>query len=221
MSEGYETLHARICSSRAELAAPRLTRGNDTPANRAFIQNRSWRVFPTSRRTTRAASGRYQTLIRCQSTGRGRTPFRLDWNCEAHQHASPADTSGRVRFAGDRGYHRRRAGAPEQHAAKTLGSPGRTLIAARPGRGGRATASGSRDTNVNIAAGNDTPIIRFAGSPGLGLDHRQRRQLPDRSRPDRPSVRLQRLAAVGGRITTFKAGTDLRFQHLDDLAENF
>ena len=50
---------------------------------------------------------------------------------------------------------------------------------------------GVRDTNVNIKAGNDTPIIRFAGSPVSGLDHRQRRQLSHPSRPEGPSVRLQ------------------------------
>ena len=79
---------------------------------------------------------------------------------------------------------------------------------------------GVRDTNVNIKAGNDTPIIRFAGSPVSGTIIGNAGNFPiHRDQLDHQLV--YNVSTLLGSSHNLKAGTDLRFSALDDLAQNF
>ena len=142
---------------------PRLTRGNDTPANRAFIESivaRFPRVTPNDPRSERT----YATV---QSLNRPAEDFsgRVDW------HAGQDTLTGRYQYThqifesddiiiGE--------AARQNHKQQNLGmtwtrSYRNNLV------GEFRYGLGLRDTNVNIAAGNDTPIVRFVGRPtGLG-----------------------------------------------------
>ena len=77
-----------------------------------------------------------------------------------------------------------------------------------------------RSTNVDIAAGNDTPIVRFAGSPVSGRSWATR--APTRSTGTRRTTSSSTTSTgSSGPATTLKAGIDVRLQQLDDLADNF
>ncbi|HEY8560027.1 MAG TPA: TonB-dependent receptor [Pyrinomonadaceae bacterium] len=79
---------------------------------------------------------------------------------------------------------------------------------------------GLRTTLVNIAAGNDTPILRFAGALLSGSTIGNAGTFPiQRYQTDNQIV--YNLSAVIGSNHFLKAGTDIRFQKLDDLADNF
>lgn len=80
---------------------------------------------------------------------------------------------------------------------------------------------GLRTTLVNIAAGNDTPIIRFQNPLPIGGGSiiGNAGAFPiQRYQTDNQFV-YNIVLTRGSHI--FKAGTDLRFQKLDDLADNF
>ena len=79
---------------------------------------------------------------------------------------------------------------------------------------------GLRTTLVNLLAGNDTPIIRFTGTPvattiigNAGAYPIQRWQTDNQF--------VYNLSTLFGGNHFFKAGTDIRRQQLDDLADNF
>ena len=100
-----------------------------------------------------------------QPAGRGLLrPAGLERRARQHPHRPLSVDAADPRI---RGRHHRRAGAPEEQAAE----PGHH-VDARDGLDAssakRATASGVRSTNVDIADGNDTPIIRFTASPVAG-----------------------------------------------------
>ena len=79
---------------------------------------------------------------------------------------------------------------------------------------------GLRTTLVNIKAGNDTPIVRFTSSPVASTILRNSGAFPiDRRQKDHQFV--YNLSAGLGSKHAFKAGTDIRRQALDDLADNF
>ena len=79
---------------------------------------------------------------------------------------------------------------------------------------------GLRSTNVNIAAGNDTPIIRFTASPVSGSIIGNAGNFPiNRDQTDHQFV--YNMTAQVFRTHSVKAGTDVRRQALDDTADNF
>lgn len=79
---------------------------------------------------------------------------------------------------------------------------------------------GLRTTLVNITAGNNTPVIRFVGSPVSGSIIGNAGNFPiQRYQTDNQFV--YNISAVIGSNHFFKAGTDIRRQMLDDLADNF
>lgn len=78
---------------------------------------------------------------------------------------------------------------------------------------------GVRSTNVDIAAGNDTPIVRFANSPVSGSIIGNAGTFPiNRDQTDQQFV--YNLTAQVFRNHSLKAGTDLRRQKLDDIADS-
>jgi hypothetical protein len=79
---------------------------------------------------------------------------------------------------------------------------------------------GLRTTLVGIKAGNDTPIIRFSGSPVSGSIIGNAGAFPiNRWQTDNQFV-YNASALIGSRHV-LKAGTDIRRQQLDDRADNF
>jgi len=79
---------------------------------------------------------------------------------------------------------------------------------------------GLRDTNVDIKAGNDTPIIRFTGAPVSGPIIGNAGAFPiHRDQTDHQFV--YNLSTLLGDRHQLKAGTDIRRSKLDDLADNF
>lgn len=77
---------------------------------------------------------------------------------------------------------------------------------------------GLRTTLVNIAAGNNTPIIRFGGTFGSIIGNAGGFPI-QRYQTDNQFV--YNVSAVLGSKHFLKAGTDIRRQRLDDLADNF
>lgn len=79
---------------------------------------------------------------------------------------------------------------------------------------------GLRTTLVGIKAGNDTPIIRFGASPVSGSIIGNAGAFPiNRWQTDHQFV--YNMSALLGSKHYLKAGTDIRRQQLDDVADNF
>ena len=79
---------------------------------------------------------------------------------------------------------------------------------------------GLRTTLVGIKAGNDTPIIRFTGSPIAGTIIGNAGTFPiNRYQTDHQVV--YNVSAIAFSKHFFKFGTDLRFAQLDDVADSF
>jgi hypothetical protein len=78
---------------------------------------------------------------------------------------------------------------------------------------------GLRSTNVDIAAGNDTPIVRFTDTPITGTTIGNAGGFPiHRKQTDHQFV--YNLSTMLGSRHFLRAGTDIRRQKLDDLADN-
>jgi len=89
---------------------------------------------------------------------------------------------------------------------------GRTVGEFRYGRG-------VRDTNVDIKAGDNTPIIRFSASPFGSIIGNAGNFPINRHQTDNQLV--YNLRTVAGDRHSLKMGTDIRFAKLDDVADNF
>ena len=212
--EGLQT-YTRDLFLASERAQPRLTRDNDTPANRAFIESVLARfpdVTPNDPRSPRT----YQTGQSINQPA-GDHSARLDWN------ANPSHTLwGRYQFTrqifesddviiGEQARQNNRQG--------NLGVTWTHVL-------GRATVGelryglGLRLTRVDIAAGNDTPIVRFAASPVSQSIIGNAGTFPiNRDQTDQQVV--YNLSRLFGQRHHVKAGVDLRLSRLDDLADSF
>jgi outer membrane receptor protein involved in Fe transport len=207
--------YTRDLITAADLAQPRLTRGNDTPANRAFqdsVVARFANLQPNDSRSNRT----YQSVVgfdrpMVDSSG------RVDWN------VSQLD-----RLAGRYQYSRQKLDNQDIIVGETtqqlndqenLGLTWTRTLSSRT-VGELRVGLGLRDTNVNIKAGNDTPIIRFGGAPVSGPIIGNAGNFPiARDQKDWQFVyNLSTLLSGGHNI---KAGTDVRFSQLNDLADNF
>jgi outer membrane receptor protein involved in Fe transport len=200
----------------SELSAPRLTRGNDTPANRAFIESVLAR-YPSGAAPNDARSNRtYQTLFSIDQPDQDYSG-RIDWNAGRsdtlfvrQQYTRQIRTSQDI-IVGEQA----RQNNKQQNVGVTwthIFSP-RTLGEFRYGLG-------ARDTNVDIADGNDTPIIRFVGSPVSGAIIGNAGAYPiNRHQVDHQFV--YNVSTVLGSNHAIKSGMDIRRQNLDDRADNF
>ncbi len=191
-----------------------LTRGNDTPANRAFIQSvvdRFSSLQPNDPRSARTYSG--TTSIEWPDDDHS---IRLDWN-------APRAGTVTTRYQ----YTRQK----RQTADVILGEQALqnnkqanvgltwTHVYSRRMVGEFRYGLGLRSTNVDIAAGNDTPVIRFAGSPVSGPIIGNAGGFPiHRTQKDNQFVYNLTSTFATHQI---KAGVDVRRQLLDDLADSF
>jgi len=200
----------------SELAAPRLTRGNDTPANRAFIQSVLAR-FPASLTPNDPRSARTFTGVADFDFPDQDYSIRGDWNATTadtvtaryqytHQVRDPQDV-----IIGEQVYQNNRQG--------NLGVTWTRLFGAKT-VGEFRYGLGVRSTNADVKAGNDTPIIRFNQSPVSASIIGNAGTFPiNRDQTDHQLV--YNLATEVLRNHSLKFGTDIRWQALDDIADNF
>ncbi len=211
-----ERTYTRDLPLQSEINGAWLTRGNDTPANRAWIQSILAR-FPSSLTPNDIRSAR--TFAGIQATHFPDYDYsgRLDWNLPnsqtltgryqwTHQIRNPKDII--VGEQADQHNTQQNLGATWTHIFNNV------LI------GEFRYGLGLRSTNVDIAAGNDTPIVRFVGTPVAGSIIGNAGAFPiNRDQTDHQYV--YNLTAQLFRNHSIRAGTDIRRQALDDAADNF
>lgn len=190
----------------------------DTPGNRAFIQSVIDRFANAVPNSPGEGPRVFRGQIGFDFPARDYSA-RIDWN------ASDKDTFfGRYQFtkqdfvADDRIPGER----ADQHNKQSNFGLTWTHIFTSNIVGEFRYGLGRRTTLVDIAAGNDTPIIRFANSAAIagGSIIGNAGAFPiNRFQTDNQFV--YNLSAVLGGNHFLKAGTDVRRQKLDDLADNF
>jgi len=190
---------------------------NDTPANRAFVQGIIDR-FANAIPNDPAAGAR---------VFRGQQGFdfpardysgRLDWNPRSADNVSARWQYTRQKFLADDIIVGERA--DQNHKQQNFGLTWTHLFSAAS-VGEFRYGLGLRTTLVNIAAGNDTPIIRFFNPTPITT------QSSIGSAGNFPIQRYQTDHQFVYNFTSLlnrhyiKMGTDVRRQRLDDLADNF
>src|SRR5215213_6921322 len=193
------------------------TPANNTPANRAFLQNiidRFANVVPND-----PASG--------LRVFRGQQPFdfpardysgRLDWNPRESDNFTARWQYTRQKFTAEDIIPGERA--DQNHKQQNFGMTWTHLFSATS-VGEFRYGLGLRTTLVNIAAGNDTPIVRFFNPTPITT------QSSIGSAGNFPIHRFQTDNQFVYNFTTVftthqvRMGTDIRRQRLDDLADNF
>jgi hypothetical protein len=199
----------------AEKALPRLTRGNDTPANRAFqdaILARFGSLQPNDARSMRTFQG---------LAGFDRptvdTSQRVDWNVNTNDRITGRYQYSRQHFDNEDIII---GEATEQLNDQSNFGLTWTRTLTNRAVGEFRFGLGVRDTNVNIRDGNDTPIIRFTGAPVAGSIIGNAGTFPI-LRDQKDYQLVYNLSALLGAGHNIKAGTDMRFSQLDDLADAF
>ena len=193
---------------------PRLTRGNDTPENRAWIESIIARfpanVTPNDPRSNRT----YATLVGFSWPDKDYSG-RIDWQAGPNSVTTRYQYTHQVRETDDviRGEQ-----AAQDNQQQTLGATW-TRTFANTMVGELRYGLGLRDTNVNIGDGNTTPIVRFTGSPVSGTILGNAGQYPIlRDQQDHQFV--YNLSWLFASDHSFKAGADIRRQRLDDFADS-
>jgi outer membrane receptor protein involved in Fe transport len=195
---------------------PRLSGPANTPANRAFIESVIAR-FPTNLTPNDSRSPRTHTGDVGIDQPLNDYSARLDWNARSSDQLTTRYQYTRQIFdnldnivgeATKQNNKQQNVGLTWTH---TFGSQ---LV------GEFRYGLGLRTTLVGIKAGNDTPVIRFVGSPVSGTTIGSAGTFPiNRYQTDHQFV--YNVSAVLSNSHFFKAGTDIRRQQLDDLADNF
>jgi carboxypeptidase family protein len=194
------------------------TPANNTPANRAFIQSvidRFKNIVPNGSasepRTWRGQQG-FDFPARDYSG-------RLDWNPREAEAFFARWQYTRQKFVADDVIPGERA--DQNHKQQNFGVTWTHIFSAKT-VGEFRYGLGLRTTLVNIAAGNDTPVIRFTNPAPVGT------QTVIGNAGNFPIQRYQtdnqfvyNLSTLFGGKHYLKAGTDIRRQQLDDLADNF
>jgi hypothetical protein len=202
----------------SETNVPWLTRGNDTPQNRAFIQSILDR-FPSSLTNNDPRSSRLFTGVRGLDFPDYDYSGRIDINLPRTQ-----TLTGRYQWT-----HQLREteevivgeNAIQDHVQQNLGLNW-THMFSNTMVGEFRYGLGLRSTNVDIQAGNDTPIVRFTPLTvtGAGAIIGNAGNFPiNRDQTDHQFV--YNLTAQLFQNHSLRAGADLRRQALDDVADNF
>jgi outer membrane receptor protein involved in Fe transport len=211
-----ENNYTRDLPLASELARPRLTRGNDTPENRAFIESvlsRFPSLTPNDPRSPRTYTGVISVNFPDEDYS-----VRADWNMPRHNTLTGRyQRTHQIRESDDviLGEQTR-----QDNRQQNLGLTWTHLFGSRIA-GEARYGLGIRSTNVNIGAGNDTPVIRFTGLPvtSAGPIIGNAGQFPiNRDQTDHQFV--YNVTAQLFRHHSLRAGTDVRRQQLDDFADN-
>ena len=211
--DGFQT-YTRDLFLPSELSAPRLTRGNDTPANRAFIDSVLAR-FPAGAVPNDPRSPRtYQTEQRINQPADDHS-IRGDWAEGARTLTTRYQYTRQIFESDDIIVGEQ---ARQNNLQSNVGATWTQVLGAAT-TGELRYGLGLRHTRVDIAAGDNTPIVRFANSPVAGTTIGNSGAFPiHRDQTDHQFV--ANLTRLFGRTHQFKSGVDVRLQQLDDLADN-
>lgn len=199
----------------SDMNLPRLTLNNDTPANRAW-QDSILARFPSGLTPNAPAlSSRAYQYPQFADNPDEDYSARIDWNAgRSHNVTARYQRSGQVRENQELIIGEQTLQDNEQSNfgitwTNVLGSA--TVQEARYGLG-------LRNTNVDILAGNDTPVVRFAGiTPGTILGNAGAYPI-NRDQTDHQFV--YNISTARWARHTLKAGTDIRRSELNDRASN-
>ena len=188
---------------------------NDTPANRAFIRSVLDRfpasLTPNDPRSIRTFTGQvgFDRPLK-DYTGRfDWNPFNSDQVTGRWQYTRQVFDNEDIIFGET---------TKQNNKQQNIGLTWTHLFGART-VGEARYGLGLRTTLVGIKAGNDTPIIRFTGTPVSGSIIGNAGQFPiNRWQTDHQIV--YNLSTLFGGNHFFKAGTDIRRQQLDDVADS-
>ena len=193
------------------------TPANNTPANRAYIQSVLAR-FPDNLAPNDPRSAR--TAVSSQGFDFPARDYsgRLDWNPRQNDTFFARWQYTRQRFNAEDVIKGERAN--QNNKQQNIGFTWTHLFSERT-VGEFRYGLGLRTTLVNIAAGNDTPIIRFTNPNAVsGTIIGNAGAFPiQRYQTDNQFV--YNISHLLGGKHFIKAGTDIRRQKLDDLADNF
>ena len=193
------------------------TPANDTPANRAFIKNIIDRYANAVPNDPAAGPRVFRGQQGFDFPARDYSG-RFDWNPRSQDNFFARWQYTRQRFVAEDIIIGERA--DQNHKQQNFGLNWIHLFSARS-VGEFRYGLGLRTTLVNIAAGNDTPIIRFFNPTPITT------QSSIGSAGNFPIQRYQTDNQFVYNFTTevsthsLKMGTDIRRQQLDDLADNF
>ena len=198
----------------ADLALPRLTLGNDTPENRAW-QDSVLARFPNVQPNAPAVSPRAYQYEQFFNRPDRDYSLRTDWNANgtntvnARYQQSKQTRENAELIIGEQTLQKNNQSNFGLTWTGILNS--NTVQEARYGLG-------IRSTNVDILAGNDTPIIRFAGiAPATIIGNASAFPI---NRDQRDHQLVYNISSSMWRAHTLKLGTDLRDSSLDDRAED-
>ena len=188
---------------------------SDTPANRAFIRSVLERfpasLTPNDPRSIRTFTGQvgFDRPLK-DYTGRfDWNPFNSDQVTGRWQYTRQVFDNEDIIFGET---------TKQNNKQQNIGLTWTHLFGART-VGEARYGLGLRTTLVGIKAGNDTPIIRFTGTPVSGSIIGNAGQFPiNRWQTDHQIV--YNLSTLFGGNHFFKAGTDIRRQQLDDVADS-
>ncbi|MFN0109912.1 MAG: TonB-dependent receptor domain-containing protein [Blastocatellia bacterium] len=200
----------------ADERTPRLTGTENTPANRAFIESVIAR-FPTNLVPNDSRSTRTHVSEIGIDQPLNDYSVRLDWN------ASNADTVT-ARYQYTRQIFDNQdliiGEATKQNNKQQNVGLTWTHTFSNTAVGEFRYGLGLRTTLVGIKAGDDTPIVRFVGTPVAGSTIGNAGAFPiNRFQTDHQFV--YNFSFILGNRHFLKAGTDIRRQQLDDKADNF
>lgn len=193
------------------------TSANDNPANRAFIQSVIDRFSGAVPNDPKSGARVYRGQQGFDFPARDYSG-RLDWNPRELDNVTARWQYTRQRFVADDVIPGERA--DQNHKQQNFGLTWTHLFSSTK-VGEFRYGLGLRTTLVNIAAGNDTPIIRFFNPTPITT------QSSIGSAGNFPIQRYQTDNQFVYNFTTvfnnhtLRAGTDIRRQQLDDLADNF
>lgn len=209
------TIVSRPLILASDMALPRLTLGNDTAANRAF-QDSILARFPTgvTPNAPQLSNRAYQYPQFANNPDKDWS-VRLDWNASAsnavnarYQHSDQIRENQEL-IIGEQTLQDNDQSNFGITWTNVLG--GSTVQEARYGLG-------IRSTNVDILAGNDTPIVRFAAiTPGTIIGNAGAYPI---NRDQRDHQLVYNISTAMWSRHTLKAGTDIRRSELNDRASN-
>ncbi|MEK6375240.1 MAG: carboxypeptidase regulatory-like domain-containing protein [Acidobacteriota bacterium] len=214
---GANTVTRNILNQ-ADLALPRLTLGNDTPASRAF-QNYVIGLFPTVAPNHSVNTVRGWVTDADFDFPASDYSGRVDWNTSASQNLTLRyQKTHQVFFAEDVIIGER---ADQNNRQSNFGATWTQILSSNTVHEARY-GLGLRSTHVLLQAGNDTPIIRFNGLPtstSAPIIGNAGNFPIDRVQRDNQLV--YNISTTLFRNQTLKGGVDIRRSSLDDRAENF
>ncbi|HEY8172721.1 MAG TPA: carboxypeptidase regulatory-like domain-containing protein, partial [Dehalococcoidia bacterium] len=200
----------------SDMALPRLTLNNDTAANRAW-QDSILARFPSgvSPNAPQLSNRAYQYPQFANFPDRDYSA-RIDWNAGASNSMNARyQRSGQKRENGELIVGEQTL---QDNRQSNFGITWTNVLGATTVQEGRY-GLGLRSTNVNILAGNDTPVVRWAAvTPGHIIGNAGAFPI---NRDQRDHQFVYNISTARWARHTLKAGTDIRRSELNDRASNF